>query len=58
VRNEAVKAPASNQRPSEFGGAEGTGIPGLRTWKSVYAFVLGWFVVCVVLLLVLTEVFR
>ncbi len=37
---------------------EGADVPGLRTWSRVYTFVLAWFAVCVILLLVLTEVFR
>jgi hypothetical protein len=58
VRHEAVKAPGANQAPSDGAGSEDTGVPGLRTWSRVYAFVLAWFVVWVALLLVLTEVFR
>jgi hypothetical protein len=53
-----MKAPASNQRPPDFADTEATGVPGLRTWKRVYAVVLGWFVVCVGLLLLLREAFR
>jgi hypothetical protein len=49
---------SNGKSPSLVGAGESTGVPGLRTWKRLYAFVLGWFVVCVVLLLVLTEVFR
>jgi len=33
---------------------EPTGLPGLRTWRHVYLFVFGSFVLWVVLLLVLT----
>jgi hypothetical protein len=58
VLNEAVKAPAANQAPPEDAGIEGTGVPGLRSWTRLYAFVLAWFVVWVALLLALTEVFR
>jgi hypothetical protein len=36
---------------------EATGLPGFRTWRSVYAFVLGVFVLWVALLAVLTERF-
>ena len=32
-----------------------TGLPGLRTWRSVYLFVLGVFATYVVLLLALTK---
>jgi len=34
-----------------------TGLPGFRSWRSVYLFVLGVFVLWVVLLTVLTEVY-
>ena len=53
-----MKAPAANQAPSEGADTEDTGVPWLRTWSRVYAFVLAWFGVWVALLLVLTEVFR
>lgn len=33
---------------------ERTGLPGLRTWRGVYFFVLGCFVLSVLLLLALT----
>ena len=36
---------------------ESTGLPGLRSWREVYVFVLGVFVVWVALLAGLTEVF-
>ncbi len=52
-----MKGPPSNQPPPENTASEPTGVPGLRSWNRVYAFVLAWFVVCVLLLLVLTEVF-
>lgn len=39
------------------GEAEGTGLPWPRTWKGVYLFVLGCFVLWVALLILLTEVF-
>ena len=32
-------------------------LPGFRTWRGVYLFVLGWFVVVVILLAVFTRVF-
>jgi hypothetical protein len=35
-----------------------TGVPGLRTWRGVYAFVLGTFVVIVALLAVFARTFR
>lgn len=36
---------------------EHTGLPGLRTWRSVYAVVFGIFVLWVVLLAVFSRVF-
>ena len=37
--------------------AEPPGLPGFRTWRGVYFFVIGWFVVLVVLLAALTRYF-
>ncbi len=34
-----------------------TGLPGLRTWRAVYLFVFGCFVLWVLLLLALTVVY-
>ena len=34
-----------------------TGLPGLRTWRAVYLFVLGCFIVWVGLLALLTRMF-
>jgi hypothetical protein len=34
-----------------------TGLPGLRTWRAVYLFVLGCFIVWVGLLTLLTRMF-
>ncbi len=54
-----MKSSASTGRASGVvGNEDATGVPGLRTWSRVYAFVLLWFVVCVGLLMVLTEVFQ
>ena len=36
---------------------EPPGVPGLGTWRAVYLFVFGWFVLVVVLLAVLTAMF-
>lgn len=36
---------------------ESTGLPVLRTWRRVYAFVLGIFAVWIALLIALTKVF-
>ena len=33
------------------------GVPGFRTWRGVYIFVLFFFVVCVVLLALLSRAF-
>ena len=38
-------------------GAEAPDVPGFRTWRGVYLFVLGWFVLLVVLLTVFTLAF-
>ena len=37
--------------------AEPPGLPGFRTWRGVYLFVLGWFVLVVALLVAFTRVF-
>lgn len=36
---------------------DNTGLPGLRTWRRVYAFVLIAFAICVALLIALTRAF-
>jgi hypothetical protein len=36
---------------------EATGLPGLRSWRAVYLFVLGIFILWIVLLTVLTRAF-
>ena len=33
------------------------GVPGFRTWRGVYLFVLGWFVLVVALLAVFSRFF-
>ena len=43
--------------PPAASGDETTGLPGLRTWRHVYFFVFGCFVLWVLLLLVLTEIY-
>ncbi len=43
--------------PPSDGQDELTGLPGLRTWRGVYIFVFGCFVLWVVLLLALTVSF-
>ena len=37
--------------------AESPDVPGFRTWRGVYLFVFGWFVLVVVLLTVFTAMF-
>jgi hypothetical protein len=44
-------------RPDERSEPEQPGVPGFGTWRSVYVFVFGWFVLVVILLTVLTEIF-
>ena len=44
-------------RPDERSSVETPDVPGFRTWRGVYLFVLGWFVLVVVLLAVFTAVF-
>ena len=36
---------------------ESPGVPGFRTWRGVYLFVFGWFVLVVVLLATFSRVF-
>ena len=36
---------------------EATGLPGFNSWRAVYAFVFGSFVLWVVLLIILSTVF-
>jgi len=43
--------------PAGAGAEEPTGLPWLRSWKAVYWFVFGCFVVCVVLLTALTVLY-
>ena len=44
-------------RPDEHSRAEAPDVPGFHTWRGVYAFVLGWFVLVVILLTVFTGIF-
>lgn len=37
--------------------AEPPGVPGFHTWRGVYLFVFGWFVLVVVLLAMFTRFF-
>ncbi len=38
-------------------GEEPPGVPGLRSWRSVYLLVFGWFVLVVLLLAMFTRFF-
>jgi len=37
--------------------AEPPNVPGFRTWRGVYLFVFGWFVLVIVLLAVFTAIY-
>jgi hypothetical protein len=50
--------PPSEPDPPPHSESETTGLPGFRTWRGVYVFVLGVFVVYVVLLAVFARAFR
>lgn len=43
--------------PDSSGENEPPGVPGFRTWRSVYIFVFIFFVLCVVLLALLSRAF-
>ena len=44
-------------RTEERSEAEPPDVPGFRTWRGIYVFVFGWFVLVVVLLTVFTAIF-
>ena len=44
-------------RPDEPSEAEPPEVPGFRTWRAVYLFVFGWFVLVVLLLSVFMQIF-
>ena len=44
-------------RPDEPSEAEPPDVPGFRTWRGIYLFVFGWFVLVVILLTVFTGIF-
>jgi hypothetical protein len=48
---------STNVEASSAGEAEPTGLPWFRTWRGVYLFVIGSFVVWVALLFALTRIF-
>jgi len=43
--------------PDEPSETEPPGVPGFRTWRGLYLFVFGWFVLVVILLGVFTGIF-
>jgi len=43
--------------PDQRADGEPPRLPGLRTWRGVYLFVFGWFVLVVVLLAVFSRIF-
>jgi hypothetical protein len=45
------------RRPDKHAEADPPDVPGFRTWRAVYLFVFGWFVLVVVLLTVFTGIF-
>ena len=44
-------------RADEQSEAEPPDLPGFPTWRGVYLFVFGWFVLLVILLTVFTRIF-
>ena len=48
-----TSAPKSSGQPE----TESPGVPGFGTWRGVYWFVFGWFVLTVVLLTLFTVIF-
>jgi hypothetical protein len=43
--------------PEQTPNDDATGLPGLRTWRGVYTFVLATFAIWVVLLIALTRAY-
>ena len=43
--------------PDQRSDAEPPELPGFRTWRGVYLFVLGWFVLVVILLASFSRIF-
>ena len=48
-----IPAASPNRPPDD----EPPGVPGFSSWKKVYLFVFGWFVVLVTLLAIFTRAF-
>ena len=44
-------------RPEERSETEPPEVPGFRTWRGVYFFVFGWFLLLLLLLTVFTVIF-
>jgi hypothetical protein len=44
-------------RPDQHPTTESPDVPGFETWRAVYLFVFGWFVLVVALLTVFTAMF-
>ncbi len=45
------------KRPDARSETEPPGVPGFGTWRGVYLFVFGWFLLVVILLTVFTDIF-
>ena len=43
--------------PDERADSESPDVPGFRTWRGLYLFVFGWFVLLLALLTVFTVIF-
>jgi membrane-associated phospholipid phosphatase len=43
--------------PDQRSDAELPGLPGFRSWRGVYLFVLGWFALVVILLVGFSRIF-
>jgi hypothetical protein len=48
---------SSSPPPDRESESEAPGVPIFRTWRGVYLFVFGWFVLVVTLLAIFTRVF-
>jgi hypothetical protein len=48
MKSPPADPPASDESPR---------VPGFRTWRGVYLFVIGCFILCVVLLAILSRAF-
>lgn len=58
MKSSAMPDPANEPgRPAADAAELDTGLPGFRTWRGVYCFVLGSFLLWVVLLVWLTRLY-